>query len=106
MRRRFRFAECTLPSHSRTGRDRVQPRMDDDTLAKAKVVSGKLKELTLSKLEKAYVFDTETFVTAGAFPVIGSALSSEAAYVWLAAEMCDPLIPERRVDIYIANSAK
>ena len=45
-------------------------------------------------LEKAYVFDTETFVTAGAFPVIGSALSSEAAYIWLAAEMCDPLIPE------------
>jgi len=44
-------------------------------------------------LEKAYVFDTETFVTAGAFPVIGSALSAEAAYVWLAAEMCDPTIP-------------
>ena len=43
--------------------------------------------------EKAYVFDTETFVTAGAFPVIGSALSSEAAYVWLAAEMCDPTLP-------------
>ena len=44
-------------------------------------------------LEKAYVFDTETFVTAGAFPVIGSALSTKAAYVWLAAEMCDPLLP-------------
>ena len=38
--------------------------------------------------EKAYVFDTETFVTAGAFPVIGSALSSEAAYVWLCQPKC------------------
>ena len=45
-------------------------------------------------IEKAYVFDTETFVTAGAFPVIGSAISTEAAYLWLAAEMCDPLLPE------------
>jgi DNA polymerase gamma 1 len=50
-------------------------------------------ESVATPLEKAYVFDTETFVTAGAFPVIGSALSSEAAYVWLAAEMCDPLLP-------------
>ena len=44
-------------------------------------------------LEKAYVYDCETFVTAGAFPVIGTALSTEAAYIWLAAEMCDPLLP-------------
>ena len=44
--------------------------------------------------EQALVFDTETFVTAGAFPVIGSALSGTAAYVWLAAEMVDPLLPE------------
>ena len=51
-------------------------------------------ERVAAPLEKAYVFDTETFVTAGAFPVIGSALSSKAAYVWLAREMCDPLIGE------------
>jgi DNA polymerase gamma 1 len=44
-------------------------------------------------LEKAYTFDTETFVTGGAFPVIGTALSEEAAYVWLAKEMCDPSLP-------------
>ena len=44
-------------------------------------------------LEKAFTFDTETFVTAGAFPVIGTALSEKAAYVWLAAEMCDPTLP-------------
>ena len=50
-------------------------------------------EAVATPLEKAYIFDTETFVTAGAFPVIGSALSSEAAYIWLAAEMCDPTLP-------------
>jgi len=44
-------------------------------------------------LEKAFTFDTETFVTGGAFPVIGTALSEKAAYIWLAAEMCDPSLP-------------
>ena len=42
--------------------------------------------------EPALIFDTETFVTNGAFPVIGSALGSKSAYVWLAAEMVDPLL--------------
>ena len=50
-------------------------------------------EAVATPLEKAYIFDTETFVTAGAFPVIGSALSTEAAYIWLAAEMVDPTLP-------------
>ena len=44
-------------------------------------------------LEKAFTFDTETFVTGGAFPVIGTALSEKASYVWLATEMCDPSLP-------------
>ena len=44
--------------------------------------------------EQALIFDTETFVTNGAFPVIGSAIGAEAAYVWLAAEMVDPLLPD------------
>ena len=44
-------------------------------------------------LENAFTYDTETFVVNGAFPVIGTCLSTEAAYVWLAAEMCDPLLP-------------
>ena len=44
-------------------------------------------------LERAFTYDTETFVTGGAFPVIGTALSTKAAYVWLAAEMCDPDLP-------------
>ena len=36
----------------------------------------------------------ETFVVGGAFPVIGTCLSEKAAYVWLAAEMCDPSLPQ------------
>jgi len=45
-------------------------------------------------LEKAFTYDTETFVVGGAFPVIGTCLSAKAAYVWLAGEMCDPTLPQ------------
>jgi DNA polymerase gamma 1 len=44
-------------------------------------------------LEDAFTFDTETFVHGGAFPVIGTALSAEAAYIWLAKELIDPTTP-------------
>ena len=43
--------------------------------------------------EEAFVFDTETFVCGGSFPIIGTALSAKAAYIWLAAELIDPTIP-------------
>ena len=85
-----RFASCTLPKAP--GYDDIvfQPGWTRYTF------DGKVwnTESVPYPSEKAYVFDTETFVTAGAFPVIGSAISSEAAYLWLAAEMCDPLLPE------------
>jgi len=45
-------------------------------------------------LEKAFTYDTETFVVGGAFPVIGTCFSAKASYVWLAAEMCDPTLPQ------------
>jgi DNA polymerase gamma 1 len=45
-------------------------------------------------LESAFTFDTETFVQGGAFPIIGTALSSEAAYIWIADELIDPTIPQ------------
>ena len=45
-------------------------------------------------LESAFTFDTETFVQGGAFPIIGTALSSEAAYIWIADELIDPSIPQ------------
>jgi DNA polymerase gamma 1 len=44
-------------------------------------------------LESAFTFDTETFVQGGAFPIIGTALSSEAAYIWIADELIDPSLP-------------
>lgn len=51
-------------------------------------------------LEKAFTFDTETFVCGGAFPIIGTALSAKAAYIWLASELIDPSIPETEWDQY------
>ena len=51
-------------------------------------------------LEEAFTFDTETFVHAGAFPIIGTALSAKAVYVWLASELVDPTLPEDEWDQY------
>lgn len=45
-------------------------------------------------LEEAFTFDTETFVQGGSFPIIGTALSDKAAYLWLAKELIDPSVPE------------
>ena len=85
------FAACTLPQIP--GLDDIVFEPGWTRYTQKKDGSFKVQRVAAPS-EKAYVFDTETFVTAGAFPVIGSALSSKAAYVWLAAEMCDPLIPE------------
>jgi len=45
-------------------------------------------------LERAFTFDTETFVVGGAFPIIGTALSTKAAYIWIADELIDPSLPK------------
>ena len=49
-------------------------------------------------LEKAFTYDTETYVHGGAFPIIGTALSAKAAYIWLASELIDPSLPEDQWD--------
>ncbi len=49
-------------------------------------------------LEKVFTFDTETFVTKGSYPIIGTAVSSEACYIWLAKEFIDPSTPEGEWD--------
>ena len=49
-------------------------------------------------LEEAFTFDTETFVQGGAFPIIGTALSDKAAFIWLAKELIDPSVPEEEWD--------
>lgn len=51
-------------------------------------------------LEKAFTFDTETFVKGGAFPIIGTALSEKAAYIWLATELINPDLPQEEWDQY------
>lgn len=62
-------------------------------------VKGKWKtESVPYPLEKAFTFDTETFVHAGAFPIIGTALSAKAAYIWLASELIDPSLPKDQWD--------
>ena len=44
--------------------------------------------------EKAFTFDTETFVKKGAYPIIGTALSDKAYYLWLARELVEVDLPE------------
>jgi len=62
-------------------------------------VRGKWKTETVPyPLEKAFTFDTETFVHGGAFPIIGTALSEKAAYIWLASELIDPALPPEKWD--------
>jgi len=62
-------------------------------------VRGKWKtESVPYPLEKAFTFDTETYVHGGAFPIIGTALSAKAAYIWLASELIDPTLPEDQWD--------
>jgi DNA polymerase gamma 1 len=57
-------------------------------------VRGKWKtESVPYPLEKAFTYDTETYVHGGAFPIIGTALSAKAAYIWLASELINPDLP-------------
>jgi DNA polymerase gamma 1 len=48
--------------------------------------------------ERAFTFDTETFVEGGNYPIIGTALSAKAYYLWLASELVDPSLPEEEWD--------
>lgn len=51
-------------------------------------------------LEEAFTFDTETFVNKGAYPILGTAVSAKAAYLWIASELLDLSIPEDKWDEY------
>jgi len=62
-------------------------------------VRGKWKtESVPYPLERAFTYDTETYVHGGAFPIIGTALSAKAAYIWLASELINPDLPEEEWD--------
>ena len=50
--------------------------------------------------ERAFTYDTETFVHGGNYPIIATCLSAKAYYLWLAKELLDPTIPESDWDQY------
>lgn len=54
------------------------------------VDEGWVIEKVAHPLEDAFVFDTETFVYEGAYPIIGTAVSPAACYIWLASELISP----------------
>ena len=85
----------TLPSISFLS---VPVKMTSSFKVVGPVTPGRKVDGSLSQsqhpLEKVFVYDCETFVEKGAFPIIGTALSIKAAYVWLAEEMVNPALPE------------
>lgn len=51
-------------------------------------------------MEKVFTFDTETFVQGGSYPIIGTAVSPEACYLWLAPEFVNPTLPQEEWSQY------
>ena len=88
------FANCKLAPIPPTEELKFQPGWLRYT-----VKNGKWKtESVPYPLEDAFTFDTETYVHGGAFPIIGTALSEKAAYIWLASELVNPDLPEDEWD--------
>lgn len=50
--------------------------------------------------EKVFTYDTETYVSGGAYPIIATCVSLEATYVWLARELVNPDTPVEDWDSY------
>jgi DNA polymerase gamma 1 len=88
------FAKCKLPELPPISEFVFKPGWHRYELVKNK---WKITKVPYPQ-EDAFTFDTETYVHGGAFPIIGTALSEKAAYVWLAAELIDPTIPEDNWD--------
>ncbi len=88
------FAKCKLPELPPISEFVFKPGWHRYELVKGK---WKITKVPYPQ-ENAFTFDTETYVHGGAFPIIGTALSAKAAYVWLAAELIDPTIPEDKWD--------
>jgi len=88
------FARCDLPKIPGNGDFIYQPGWTRYEWVDDHFETGKVPY----PLEEAFTYDTETFVEGGAFPIIGTALSEKAAYVWLASELIDPTIPQEDWD--------
>lgn len=54
---------------------------------------GQAPQLVDAPLEDTFVFDCETLVTRGNFPIIATAASAKAWYIWLAPEIENPDLP-------------
>ena len=96
------FAKCELPPIPSIDNIVFQPGWTryEWTTVQGKHSAGGEWDITQVPypLEEAFTFDTETFVQGGAFPIIGTALSHKAAYIWLAKELLDPTIPVEQWD--------
>ena len=88
------FAKCKLPALPPPEVFKFEPGWTRYEWVENEAAGGWYTERVEYPEEDAFTFDTETYVHGGAFPIIGTALSEKAAYIWLAAELIDPTIPE------------
>lgn len=90
------FASCELPKPPSVGSFVYQPGWTRYEWVESE---GKFKtESVPYPLENAFTFDTETFVQEGAYPIIGTAVSDKACYIWLASELIDFTIEKDQWD--------
>ena len=88
------FAKAALPPLPPMSEVRFEPGWVRYERVENEAAGGWYIEHVDFPLEEAFTFDTETFVQGGSFPIIGTALSDKAAYLWLAKELIDPTIHE------------
>lgn len=87
------FVQCELPPLPKKLELKLQPgwtRYGKD---------GTVRQVPFPE-EKVFTFDTETFVQGGSYPIIGTAVSPEANYLWLAPEFLDPSLPQEEWEQY------
>jgi DNA polymerase gamma 1 len=92
------YATCKLPQLPPPEVFKFEPGWTRYEWVENEAAGGWYTESVPYPEEEAFTFDCETYVHGGAFPIIGTALSAKAAYVWLAAELIDPAIPEEKWD--------
>ena len=92
------YATCELPPLPPPEVFKFEPGWTRYEWVENEAAAGWYTERVEYPEEDAFTFDTETYVHGGAFPIIGTALSAKAAYVWLASELIDPTIPEEKWD--------
>ena len=95
-----KFAKCALPPLPPVHELKFEPGWVRYEWIENEAAGGWYIEHVDFPSEDAFTFDTETYVHGGAFPIIGTALSEKATYIWLAKELIDPTLPEEEWDQY------